>query len=368
MKATLTIIFLILFALLNVKLRVNSQGLACLNTWNKRFVIFDNGKVIQQDYNPAQQFWAGHNYLAFIDYMRSLRVWYNGHAREVWRGACDVVSDDSMLVWHIAGALRCWKNDIIYKVADNATFYRISEGTIVYFDQTLRQLMLWYNGYTTLLDQNPVEMPFISLSISQNTVAWLTPQYQLNLYLDGQFRSFSFFDPNLQFQTASGMCLINNPNSNTLELISAENMATLDPQPAKWWKTSYQQVVYLNHQNDLITFNVVNNTLLRVGNQQPQILKFGNIGFFFEKNQQIFYFNGQHESPVIDYIPTAFYHFNNTFIYRNNTNQPEVWQNNQNYKTNIQPSARVDFMTNVIIVTEGNHHSFWFNNSSYEIE
>ena len=61
-------------------------------------------------------------------------------------------------------------------------FYKVNEGTVVFFDQNERTLNVWYDGQTYILDENHVEFPLTSMQISYQTVAWQTPDYQFKLF------------------------------------------------------------------------------------------------------------------------------------------------------------------------------------------
>ncbi|HON18179.1 MAG TPA: hypothetical protein PK990_03325 [Salinivirgaceae bacterium] len=344
----------------------HGEGLACLNTFDNRFVIFDRGKLIYQDHNPAREFWVGHNYIAFVDYMNSLRIWYDGHAKEVWKGAYDVYSYDSMLIWDIAGTIRCWQNGQIHYVANRADFYRANESTIVFFDKFQRQLFVWHDGKSFLLDENQIDFPFISISISRKTVAWLTPNFEFKLYFSGQMRSITFYEPNLQYITGENFCLLNNSKTNCLELITPDTEIILESQPAKWWKTSYKNFCYLNHRNDFIS-NINDKQILTINSQMPSIVQFTTKGLFFEKNQQIAFYQNGVVHRVVDYIPNIFHAFDNTFYFKNNSGFIEAWEDNQSYTTSIPPEAMVKFFTDVILVYQANRPSFYYKNQYYEI-
>ena len=129
--------FLILFVM---SPHLFSAGLACTNTYNHKFVIFDNGNIVHQDHNAAKKYWVGHNYIAFIDYMNTLRVYFEGHAQEITLGISDIVADDSLFVWYVAGTLKVWDQGEVQLINRNVSFYKLNEGTIVYFDESNRAL------------------------------------------------------------------------------------------------------------------------------------------------------------------------------------------------------------------------------------
>lgn len=339
-------------------------GLACANTYDRYFLIFDNGRIIRQDHNPAQKYWVGHNYIAFVDYMSSLRVFYQSHALELTTGITDITADDSMFVWLSAGTLRAWKGGREYLINRYVDFYKLNEGTIVFFDQNEHTLNVWYDGQTFILDENHVDFPLTSVQVSNHTVAWQTPDHQFKLFIDGDIISKSIYHENLKYLTGKHFCVVNNPFSNELMMLTKEGVYTMENSHAKWWQTRYKQLVYLSFYDDL---KIVEGKLsLIIGSQNPNFKTLTNAGFFYDRSLQLYYYENNSEQMIINYIPSYYYIFERFFAYRSELGRIEIWNNGHNELPTISPVAEINLMTNVLVIQEAKKTSFWYNNKLYE--
>ncbi len=345
---------------------VKSSGLACTNTYDRYFLIFDNGRIIKQDHNPAHHYWVGQNFIVFVDYMSSLRVWYQSHARELTTGISEVTMDDSMFVWYSAGTLRAWKQGETYLINRNVSFYKLNEGTLVFFDQNERTLNVWFDGKAYVLDENHLDFPLTTLQVSHHTVAWQTPDYQFKVFMNGQIISKPFYDERLMFVTGKNFCVVNNPVTQELEMLTDKGVFTLESSHAKWWKTKYDQLIYLNQYDDVKMVLGEYNTSL--SNHMPTVSVMTQKGLFYDRGQQIFYFENHMEKFVVDYIPVYYYIFNQFFVFRNETGRMQVWNNGEEHLPPASPSANFEAMTNVLIITEAKKTSFWFNGKTFDYQ
>ena len=353
-----------LFALTNSS-SLYADGLACANTIEGNFIIFDNGKIIRQDHNHAQKYWVGSNFIVFVDYLSSLRVYHNDHAFEITNGISDITMDDSMFVWNIAGALRAWRQGQTYLINNYvSSFYQISEGTIAYIDDHERTLNVWYEGKTWVLDQNNMESPVTSLQLSSKTVAWQTPDYQFKLFIDGTIISKSIYEEKFEYSTGAGFCVLINPSTQNFEKLTIDGIYDLEISPAKWWASKYDKLIYLSWDNDLKI--VTKDLTTTIANYKPDVFDFTVFGVYYNRLQQIFYFESQNNQIVLDYIPSYYYIFNRTFIYRDNSENVQVWDNGREYSVALSPSAIIEPMTDVIVITDAQKTSFWYKDRIYD--
>ncbi|MDD2563522.1 MAG: hypothetical protein PHU27_04845 [Salinivirgaceae bacterium] len=355
----------ILLFLFVMSMRLFSAGLACTNTYDHNFIIFDNGKIVYQDHNAAKKYWVGHNYIAFIDYMNTLRVYHDGHAREITLGISDIEADDSLFIWFVAGTLKVWNQGEVQLINRNVSFFKLNEGAIVYFDVLNRTLNVWYDNKSFFLDENHLDFPLTALQVSRKTVAWQTPEFQFKLFFDGVVLSKHIYEENLKFATCELCCAMNNPTNQEFEMLKPNGYFTLETSEAKWWKSKYKQFVFLNRYDDLKI--VFNDETLNIGNHMPEFVALTQHGLFYDRAGQIYYFENNSERYVIDYIPTFIHVFERFFVYRNSAGYIQVWDNGTEFEPSITKTASVEVMTNVLIIKEATKTSFWFNGKEYSI-
>ena len=345
--------------------RLFAGGLACKNTADHDFVIFDNGKIIHQDHNPAKRYWVGHNYIAFVDYMNTLRVYHQGHAQEITIGISEITADDSLFVWYIAGTLKVWNQGEVQLINRNVSFYKVNEGTVVYYDEYNRMLNVWYNNKIARLDENPLDFPLSSLHVSNKTVAWQTPEYQFKLFFDGEILSKSIYEEHLLFTTGELFCALNNPVNQELELLKPTGFFTLESSMVKWWKSKYRQFVYLNTYDDLKI--VLDSETIKIENHKPDFSIITPFGLYYDRGGYIYYNEGREEKFVVDYIPSFSYAFFRIFVYRNSSGSIQVWNNGVEYIPSVTITASIEPMTDVLVITEATKTSFWFNGQLYSL-
>ncbi|MGI6479644.1 MAG: hypothetical protein ACOX0M_09420 [Salinivirgaceae bacterium] len=345
---------------------VKGSGLACANTYDRYFLIFDNGRIIKQDHNVAQKYWVGHNYIAFVDYMSSLRVYYNSHALELTSGISEITPDDSMFVWLSAGTLRAWKDGEVFLINRFVEFYKVNEGTVVFFDQNERTLNVWYDGQTYILDENHVEFPLTSMQISYQTVAWQTPDYQFKLFFNGNIISKPIYEENLLYQTGKHFCVINNPVSHEFEMLTPNGIYTLESTHAKWWQTKYDKLLYLSNSDDLKV--VVGDYNSIIGNSKPEMNSLTNRGLYYDRSQHVYYYENHIERFIINYIPHYYYVFNDYFMFRNELGQIQIWDKGEEEFPPLSPAAEITPMTDVLVISEATKTSFWYKNKRWDYQ
>jgi len=259
--------------------------------------------------------------------------------------------------------LRAWRQGDFFLINNYATIYKVSEGTVVYVDDHERTLNVWYEGNSWTIDENNMELPFSSLQLSYKTVAWQTPDYQFKLFIDGTIINKPIYTDNLFYATGAGFCVLINPNSQYFEKLTLNGIYDLELFPVKWWEIRYNKLIYLTRDNDLKV--VINDLTTVIGNHKPDKLAITIFGVFYNRLQHLYYFEKQMEHIVIDYIPNYYYIYNRIFIYRDILGNVQVWDNGIEYTPALSPAAKIEPMSDVIVITDANKTFFWHKGRIY---
>lgn len=344
---------------------IYADGLACANTTEGYFIIFDKGKIIRQDHNHAQKYWVRNNFIVFVDFLNSLQVYYNNRTVEITNGISDITVDDSMFVWNVAGVLRAWRQGEMFLINNYvSSFYKISEGSVAYIDDYEKSLNIWYEGKSWMLEQNSMEMPMTSLQLSSKTVAWQTPDFQFKVFIDGEIIGKPVYKENFEYKTGAGFCVFVEPSTLIFEKFTAEGVYEMETTPIKWYTTKYNKLAYISWENNL---KIVDGDLTTsISNTEPDIFNLTLFGVYYNELQQVIYFESPNDRIILDYIPMYYYFFNSVFVFRDNSGVVQVWNDGKRQTPALSPSAVITPITDVIVITDAQKTSFWYNGQIYD--
>lgn len=339
------------------------SGLACANTRLGDFVIYDNGRVVRQDHNAARQYWVGHNFIVFQDYMNSLRVYYDGHAQEVATGIDQVEMSDSMFLWDFAGTLRAWKQGKEHLICYNTSFYKLNENTVVYYDDRAMAISIWYDGHSYPLDQNMIEFPFTTLSVGCRTAAWQTSENEFKLYVGGEILSRTFADAGIGYVAGAGFCALRNIENNQLELLRREGMFVLATSLPARWRASYGRLLYENVHGDFII--VERDAATPLSPAAPEIMEPTANGLFYSRSGHVYYYERGLEREVTDRLPDAPHCFGRAMVYRDELGRTWVWDDGRAQLVDAPPGVEIAPMNDVLVLTDARRTAFWHRGKTY---
>ena len=115
---------------------LQAQDLAAFHDNQGRFHIFDNGRTIQAEYLPVNQFSVGGDCILYTDNRNNLKMYYNGEVSTLEVNAPDqFVALDYLSVYNIGGVVKIIDNGITSTISTNSIDYQAEDSLVTFYDR-----------------------------------------------------------------------------------------------------------------------------------------------------------------------------------------------------------------------------------------
>ena len=345
----------------------DAQFIAAYINFRNQFVVFDDGhsKVIEQ--LPPQSFKVGPYYLAYIDNVGNLKVYYDGEVEIIDPGVIlNYNAGDEYLIFEKYQQVKVWHNGKLKNLGNNITAWAGSDSIVAFYDENYKNFHIYYGDEEFDLGDGLVEVPITNYKIGNNIFAF-TDRYQMTFSV---FYNYEYFDLStvireVDFKVDADIVAYIDDETNNFKAFYQGDIYELETLPPKDYKVGNGMVAYVNQNEEFIVFYAGDK--YQVLNFVPQWYDVKDSLVIF--NQEGFlniFFNGDTYKQFERYIPVSYDWGWSTFAYLDENFRIKAFMNGEKHWVIDETLREVVVYRNIIVIRFGNNRwAVHYRNKNY---
>ncbi len=162
-------------------------GLGYYYDYNGHFNVFDKGNNIQLESNHVDSIRAGVDYIAYIDYRGTLRVYYNGETQTIEEDVpSSMFATPYALVYKMAQRLMVFEHGEKKQLAKAVYEFTAEENIVTWVDMQSVYIMAHENGQTNIVEGSVSANVIRSCRTGNNIFAYSDMNNNFKVYYGGQ--------------------------------------------------------------------------------------------------------------------------------------------------------------------------------------
>jgi len=297
-------LFLILFvAFLGTEMQ--AQKISAYVNFRDYFIVFDDGRTDVLEVMPPQSYKIGPNYLAYIDNVGNLKVYYKGKVETLDPGVIlSYEAGDDYLIFEKYQQIKVWHNGVLTNLGNNITAWKGSDSIVAFYDANYKEFHIFYHDQTYNLGDGLVEIPITDFEVGNNIFAFIDKyQFTFTVFYKGDYIDLSTVINRVDFKVNADIVAYTDDETNTFKAFFKGDIYDLETLPPVSYKVGHGTVAYVNQNQEFIVF--YNGDKYNVLNYVPEyfdvkdsLVAFNNQGFL-----NVFY-NGV-TTELTRYIPPS---------------------------------------------------------------
>lgn len=357
-------IWLFVFGLMGFS--VSAQTIAAYVNFRNQFVVFDDGesKIIEQ--LPPKSFKVGPDYLAYIDNVDNLKVYYKGVVELIDPGVIiNYYAGDDYLVFEKYQQIKVWHDGHLKNLGNNITAYLASDSIVAFYDQNYKNFHIYYGDQEFDLGDGLVDVPINDYKIGNNIFAFIdTYQMTFTVFYQNEFIDLSRVIRTVDYQVDADIVAYVDDETNNFKAFYKGDIYDLETLAPKMYKTGRGMVAYVNQNEEFIVF--YNGDKYRVLNFMPQSFEVKDSLVMFDQEGFLNIFYNGETQQIERYIPNSFDWGWSTFAYLDeNLRIRSVMKGEKHFVIN-ETLREVLVYRNIIVIRFGNNRwAVHYNNMNY---
>ena len=282
MKKNLLLALIVLF----LGIELQAQKITAYVNFRNYFVVFDDGKTEVLEILPPQSFKAGPNYLAYIDNVGNLKVYYEGKVETLDPGVILTYhAGDDYLIFEKYQQVKVWHNGKLKNLGNNITAWAGSDSIVAFYDSNYKNFHIYYHDEEFDLADGLVEEPITEFGVGNNMFAFID-KYQMTftVFYKGEYIDLSTVIRKVDYKVNADVVAYIDDEFNNFKVFFQGDIYDLESLPPKEYKVGHGIVAYVSQNEEFKVF--YNGAIYEVLNYIPEyfdvkdsLIAFNNQGF-----------------------------------------------------------------------------------------
>jgi hypothetical protein len=217
------------------------------------FKSYQNGFFRQVEFQRINEFKAGDDVVAYIDYRGNLRVFDGTEPKNIANVQAEYEVSDHLMIWKIGPTLNLWDAGELRTLTYFADKYVLRDSLVVFNDTRFNTLNVYYKGqiYELFKSTGEVLMPD---KVGENIIAYRDNGNFNKVFWHGEIFELDVWHKPFDYSVGTDLVAFNDPINGSFAIF--ENGEFLDVE--EFAMNSYQVgrgfVLYENRNNDLMIY------------------------------------------------------------------------------------------------------------------
>ena len=358
--------FILLLIIISGTLSLQAQTIAAYVNFREQFVVFDDGETKILEQLPPKSFKMGPDYMAYIDNVSNLKVYYDGKLETLDPGVIlNYYAGDDYLVFEKYQQIKVWHDGKLTNLGNNINSYLASDSIVAYYDRNYKNFHIYYNNFDYDLGDGLVEVPITDYKIGNNIFAFID-KYQMTftVFYQGDFIDLSSVIRTVDYKVDADIVAYIDDETNNFKAFFKGDIYELETLAPKDYQTGNGMVAYVNQNEEFIVF--YNGEKYRMLNFIPDSYAVNDSLVAF--NQQGFtnIFYGGETKEVERYIPNIWEWGWSTFAYLDQDFMIRAVMKGEKHYVINETLREVKVYRNIIVIKFGNNRwAVHYNDQNY---
>ncbi len=246
----LTILFFFIFC----NLFAFTQDVVPVLDFRGYFRNFNQGFFQQVEIQRIEEFKAGDNVVAYVDFRGNLIVYDGKKKNNVANLKVDYQVSDNLMVWKIGGTLNMWDDGNIRTLSFTNKYYSVKDNIIVFDDVQSNTLNVYYEGRVIPLFASSVDLIAPEV-IGENIVAFKDNGNFNKVFWNGKIFDLDVWHSPYHFEAGTDILCFNDPINGTFTVFENGNFLDVEEFHVGKYKAGRGFIVYENRNGDLMYYS-----------------------------------------------------------------------------------------------------------------
>ncbi len=348
--------------------QVSAQnGLSYFTDPNNTFVVFEKGKTYNLERTSVDSIRIGDNYLAYVDAIGDLKVFYNGTTTEIEKTYPNrMIAASTMLVYKMQNRLMVYDNGVKKQLTNWALNFWVEDELVVWIDQPSYDIKAYCNGEIYTIEKAVDTKAIKEFKIGRNIFVYNDLNNHLKIFYNGNV--YDSKTSNItNFKCAKNTAAYYDEFYNEFKVFYKGNFSTICTYNPKEYEVSDDQVVYIDINDYFMVFYA--DQTIKLLSYHPNFYKTDNSIVFFNYLMEYFvFYKGktyslekfiQQKNIVIGY---------NSILYLDNNNRVRYFHDGTIYESFILEKFRTKSLSRDLPVFNfaNNTTGFFFDGKLYK--
>ncbi len=340
---------------------LRAQNLAAYHDNQGRFHIFDNGRTIQAEHLPVNQFSIGGDCILYTDNRNNLKMYYNGQVSTLEVNTPEnFAAFDYLAVYNIGGVVKIIHDGLTSTISTNSIFYEGQDSLVVFYDDTKSLLAAYYKNRIHMLEDGLIRNASYLFQASDNMVVYVSSRTRSLKYFHlGETKDIEPFQSGGSFKAGRDIiAYINNADLKFKVLYKGE-VFQAEEFPPESYLMGDGLVAYVDNTGSFKVF--VDGEFTSISSYKPEFYEVRNRMVIFGEQG---YFKVWHDYKVYTletYVPDTYKAGWNTILYRDLNRNVKVFSRGESRVLTYDLIEEINLYRDLVVVNKGmnNHNVYW---------
>lgn len=341
-----------------------TQNLAAFSDYKNYFFVFDDGKIMQEEYMPVKSFQVGGNAIAYIDNSNSFKVYYKGETVPLadWFMP-KYVATDYLVVFALGQRLKVFDNGKTTLLANYAESYYAADSLVSFYDLLSKSFKVYYKGTIITLEDALDEPPVKNFKTGDNILAYVNHINEFKIFYRGASFTQTTIDEPLPYEAGKNIVAYYDERYPGFRAFYKGSTYDLEGFPPKSMVAADDMVAYIALNGELKVF--YDGKITTIASFEPSFYKVeDSIIVFTEQN----YFKAFYKGKIYtleNYTPSDFHIDFNTIAYLDQQGRLKAFYNGQVVVIANEKINQFDLYRNVITYKIFNNNYVYYKSKIY---
>ncbi len=340
---------------------LQAQNLAAFHDNQGRFHVFDNGRIIQTEHLPVNQYSIGGNCILYTDNRNNLKMYYKGQLTTLEVNAPDqFVALDYLAVYNIGSVVKIIHDGITSTISTNSIDYQAEDSLVTFFDQSRSVLAVFYMKRVYMLEDALAGKPHNEIIAADNLVAYISSRTgDLKVFYQGRNQEIEPFQSGGSFQCGRDVVAYVNQADNKFRIFYKGEILQAEEFPPESYKMGDGLVAYVDNAGSFRIF--VDGEFSGISSYTPEFYDVRNRMVIFSEQG---YFKVWYDYKVYTletYIPDKYTAGWNTILYKDLNRNVKIFNRGESRVLTYDLIEEVSLYRDLVVVNKGmnNHNVYW---------
>jgi hypothetical protein len=321
-------IFLLLL-MITIVVQIKSQHLGAYIDYRDHFYIFDHGKSIQVEDLKPQSFAIGGTCVLYVNNQGHLKLYEDGVVSKLEIGGdYKYYATDHLAAYSLYSHLKVIENGQAVTLSARCPVYRVEDSLIVFYDENLQSLRVYYNGTIDDIEDGLIGIPVTNLASGDNIVAYISSRSKnFNIYYQGVNHTILEHIKSTTFKAGKNIVAYLNSIDNTFHVFYKGEDVQLEMFPPKSYKMGDDFVAYIDNMGIFKVY--YHGETFEISGFEPEKYYAEDYLLLYSEEEYFKVFYKGKITEVEGFIPDNFRLDWNSVAYTDNTKRIWLFSNNE---------------------------------------
>ncbi|MBL1280497.1 MAG: hypothetical protein COA33_009505 [Fluviicola sp.] len=233
---------------------ISAQNVVPMLDFNYFFKNFKDGFFQQIEIQRIEEFKAGDNLVAYVDFRGNLIVYDGVKKMSLANLQVEYQVSDRLMTWKIGNTLNMWDNGQTKTLSFTNRNYWVKDNIIVFDDMQYNSVNVYYNGtittlYTSVGDVDPPDF------IGENIIAYRDNGNFNKVFWKGRVYDLEVWHNPFDYQAGTDILCFNDPMSGTFAVFENGQFLDVEEFHVGKYRAGRGFILYENRNNDLMYYS-----------------------------------------------------------------------------------------------------------------